>query len=62
MADYDAHVARIEHEYSTGWCEKNPAIAAEWIARDIAALMQKGMKISFDFSRTGFFTISGEAQ
>lgn len=53
-------ISRIEHEFSTGWCENNPTIAAEWIARDLTNLMDRGMKISFDFSRRGFFTITGE--
>lgn len=56
----EATTTRIEQEYSTRWCEAHPDIAARDIARGIEHLQSLGMKISFDFSRMGFFTIIGE--
>jgi hypothetical protein len=57
--DSRAIIARMETEFSTGWCEKHPEIAAEAIGAKIAEIQGYGLPISFDFSRSGFFKIIG---
>ena len=56
---YGATTARVEHEFSTGWAEKNPEFAADRISVCIAEIRDSGMEISFDFKRHGFFKIVG---
>ena len=57
---YDQSTARVEHEFSTGWIEKNPMFAADRIFVCLRELQDSGMEVAFDFSRHGFMTITGK--
>jgi hypothetical protein len=57
---YDQTTARVDHEFSTGWIEQNPMLAADRIMVCIRELQDSEMEIDFDFSRHGFVTITGK--
>ena len=56
---HDETTDRIVYEFSIGWVEKNPILAADHIALCIREIQESGMEIFFDFSRRGFMKIVG---
>jgi hypothetical protein len=48
---YDQTTARVDHEFSTGWIEQNPMLAADRIMVCIRELQDSEMQIAFDLCK-----------